>query len=76
MKVLLRKFQAEWPAWTAIAFIALLPFNRSGIPLAVFVIAFPFLWRSPVHGERTKELFKWMLPLFLCFWLPMVCSGA
>ena len=75
MKVLLRKFQAEWPAWTAIAFIALLPFNRSGIPLAIFVIAFPFLWRSPVHGERTKQLFKWMLPLFLCFWLPMVFSS-
>ena len=75
MKVLIRKLQQEWPAWVAIAFIALLPFNRSGLALAVFVIAFPFLWRSPVHGERTRQLFAWMLPLFLCFWVPMVLSS-
>lgn len=75
MKVLIRKFQAEWPAWTAIAFIALLPFNRSEIPLLVFTFAMPFLWRSPVHGERTRRIFFVLLPLFLCFWLPMFFSS-
>lgn len=75
MKVLIRKFQAEWPAWTAIAFIALLPLNRSEIPLLVFVFAMPFLWRSPVHGERTRRVFFTLLPLFLCFWVPMVVSS-
>ncbi len=71
MKVLIRKFQTEWPAWTAIAFIALLPVNRSEIPLLVFAFAMPFLWRSPVHGERTKRVFRMLLPLFLAFWIPM-----
>ena len=75
MKVLIRKFQAEWPAWTAIAFFALLPFNRSEIPLLVFAIAMPFLWRSPVHRERTRRVFFMLLPLFLCFWIPMVLSS-
>ena len=75
MKVLIRKFQAEWPAWTAIAFFALLPFNRSEIPLLVFAIAMPFLWRSTVHGERTRRVFFMLLPLFLCFWIPMVLSS-
>lgn len=75
MKVLIRKFQAEWPAWTAIAFIALLPLNRSEIPLLVFAFAMPFLWRSPVHGERTRRIFFVLLPLFLCFWLPAVISS-
>ena len=25
----------------------------------------PFLWRSPVHGERTRRVFLMLLPLFL-----------
>ncbi len=75
MKVLIRKFQTEWPAWTAIAFIALLPVNRSEIPLLVFAFAMPFLWRSPVHGERTKRVFRMLLPLFLAFWIPMFLSS-
>ncbi len=75
MKVLIRKFQAEWPAWTAIAFIALLPLNRSEIPLLVFAFAMPFLWFSKGHAERTKRVFFLLLPLFLCFWLPMVFSA-
>jgi len=75
MKVLIRKFQAEWPAWTAIAFIAALPINRSEPFLLVFAIAMPFLWRSPVHGERTRRVFFLLLPLFLCFWVPALLSS-
>ena len=37
MKVLIRKLQAEWPAWLAISFIALLPVRRlAEIPLVTF----------------------------------------
>lgn len=76
MKVLLRKLQAEWPAWTAIAFIALLPMRRfSELPMLIFAIAMPFLWRSAVHGARTRQLFLLLLPLFLCYWIPMVISS-
>jgi len=76
MKVLLRKLEAEWPAWTAIAFLLLLPVKRlSEIPLWVFAFAMPFLWRSPVYGERTRAVFRAILPLFLCFWIPMLLSG-
>lgn len=76
MKVLLRKLEAEWPAWTAIAFLVLLPVKRlSEIPLWVFAFAMPFLWRSPVYGPRTRAVFYTILPLFLCFWIPMVLSS-
>jgi len=76
MKVLLRKFQAEWPAWAAIAFVALLPMRRfSELPMLVFAIAMPFLWRSATHGARTRQVFWLLLPLFLCYWIPMVLSS-
>ncbi len=76
MKVLLRKLEAEWPSWSAIAFLLLLPVKRlSEIPLWIFAIAMPFLWRSPVYGERTRQVFRAILPLFLCFWIPMVLSS-
>lgn len=76
MKLLLRKLEAEWPAWTAIVFLLLLPVKRlSDVPLAVFALAMPFLWRSAAYGERTRAVFFAILPLFLCFWLPMVLSA-
>lgn len=76
MKVLIRKLQAEWPAWVAIAFVALLPVRRlSEIPLLVFTFAMPFLWRSATYGQRTREITRWVLPLFLCFWIPMLLSS-
>lgn len=76
MKVLIRKLQLEWPAWVAIAYIALLPVRRlAEIPLMVMAIAMPFLWRSQVHGARTREVTRWVAPLFLCFWIPMILSA-
>lgn len=76
MTILIRKLQAEWPAWLAIAFVALLPVRRwSEAPLLAFAVMMPFLWRSPRHAARTREAAAFILPLFACFWLPMLLSS-
>lgn len=76
MQLLIRKLQLEWPAWLAVSFFALLPVRRlSEIPLLVFAIAMPFLWRSGKHGARTRKMVRFIGPLFLCFWLPMLISS-
>lgn len=76
MKMLARRFQTEWPAWLAISFVALLPLRRSAeIPLAIFAVAFPVLLRSSEHRDTVKSLLPLLLPLFLCFWIPMLLSS-
>jgi len=76
MKIFLRRAQTEWPAWLAVSFIALLPFRRlAEIPLSLFAISLLFLLRSEEHRARIKSLLPLVLPLFLCFWLPMVFSS-
>jgi len=76
MKILIRKFQAEWPAWLAISFVALLPVRRlAEVPLLTFAVAMPFLLHSATHRARTLEVARFVLPLFLCFWLPMLLSS-
>ena len=76
MKIFLRRAQTEWPAWLAVSFIALLPFRRlAEIPLSIFAISLMFLLRSEEHRMRIKTLLPLLLPLFLCFWLPMVFSS-
>jgi O-antigen ligase len=76
MKIFLRRAQTEWPAWLAVSFIALLPFRRlAEIPLSIFAVSLLFLLRSEEHRTRIKSLLPLLLPLFLCFWLPMVFSS-
>ena len=76
MKIFLRRAQTEWPAWLAVSFIALLPFRRlAEIPLSIFAISLLFLLRSEEYRARIKSLLPLVLPLFLCFWLPMVFSS-
>ncbi len=76
MKILLRQAQTEWPAWLAFSFFALLPFHRlAEIPLSVFAISLLFLLRSEVYRKRMMSVLPLLLPLFLCFWLPMVLSS-
>lgn len=76
MKVLIRKLQAEWPAWLAISFIALLPVRRlSEVPLLTFALLMPWLAFSSRHRERTRRIAALVGPLFLCFWIPMVVSS-
>ncbi len=76
MKIILRRAQTEWPAWLAFSFFALLPFRRlAEIPLSIFAISLLFLLRSEVYRARIKTVMPLLLPLFLCFWLPMVLSS-
>lgn len=76
MKLLLSRFRSEWPSWLAVAFIALLPFGRlAEIPLSLFALALPFLLRSAEHRETMRRAVPLVLPLFACFWLPMLASS-
>lgn len=76
MKILMRRAQSEWPAWLAVAYIALLPFHRlAEIPTTVFAISFFFLFRSEFYKDRIKNLLPLLLPLFLCFWIPILLSS-
>jgi len=76
MKILLRRIHTEWPVWLAVLFFALLPFRRlAEIPLSIFAISLLFLLWSDEHKARIKTLLPLLLPIFLCFWIPMVVSS-
>lgn len=76
MKLFLRRLQNEWASWLAVAFIALLPFHRlAEIPLSVFALSLAFLARSAEHRARIRAASAFVLPLFLCYWLPMLLSS-
>jgi O-antigen ligase len=76
MILVLKRLRNEWPAWLLLAFVALLPFGRAPeLPLSVFAIALPFLLRSAAHRERMRRVSAVLIPLFLCYWLPMVLSS-
>lgn len=75
MKLLIRRLQADWASWLAVAFIALLPFGRlAEIPLSAFAISLAFLARSPRQRKRVRAAAAFVVPLFLCYWIPMVVS--
>jgi O-antigen ligase len=76
MRVILRRLGADWPSWLVVSFIALLPFGRwPELPLSIFALSLPFLLRDPGHRRRARRLALVVIPLFLCFWLPMVLSS-
>ena len=76
MRLLLSRLKIEWPAWLVVSFFALLPFRRlAEIPLSLFAISLLFLLRSEDYRRRLRALLPLVLPLFLCFWLPMVFSS-
>lgn len=76
MNLLLRRLQTEWACWLAVAFVALLPFRRlSEIPLSIFALSLAWLARSPEHRARIRAAARFVLPLFLCFWIPMLLSS-
>lgn len=76
MKLFIRRLHAEWPSWTAVLFIALLPFGRlAEIPLSLLALTLPFLWRVDQHRQTLCKASPWVVPLFLCYWLPMVISS-
>ena len=76
MKLLLKRLGEEWPSWLAVSFFALLPFGRlAEIPLSAFALCLPFLARSEEHRHRIRRISVFIVPIFLCFWLPMVISS-
>ena len=76
MKLLLIRFRNEWASWLAVAFIALLPFERlAEIPLSTFAISLAFIARTPDGRRRIRAAATFVLPLFLCFWIPLLVSS-
>ena len=73
MRFFLRRLQSDWAGWLALAFIALLPFRRlSEIPVSIFALSLPFLLRSAANRARIRAAARFVLPLFLCYWFPML----
>jgi O-antigen ligase len=76
MKLLFRKFQAEWASWLAVAFIALLPFGRLvELPLSIFAVSLLVMAKSAENRAQIRSASLFLVPLFLCFWIPMVVSS-
>ena len=76
MSIFIRRLQNEWASWLAVAFIALLPFHRlSEIPLSIFAIALLFLARSATNRKMIRSSAMFILPLFACYWVPIVLSS-
>jgi O-antigen ligase len=76
MNIFIRRLQSDWASWLAVSFIALLPFGRlSEIPLSTFAIALAFLARSAENRALIRSGARFVVPLFLCYWVPMLISG-
>ena len=76
MNLLLKRLQADWPSWLAVSFFALLPFSRfAEIPLSIFALSLPFLARDVENRQRIKQVSTIVIPIFLCFWIPLVISS-
>ena len=76
MLTIVRRIHNEWPSWLLISYFALLPFGRMAeIPLSIFALSLPFLLRDADQRARARRVSAWLIPLFLCFWLPMVLSS-
>ena len=76
MKLLLKRLRDDWPSWLVVSFFALLPFGRlAEIPLSALALCLPFLARSAENRQRIRRVSIIVIPIFLCFWLPMVVSS-
>lgn len=70
------RFQIEWPAWLTAFFVAMLPFRRySEITITLMAVFLPFLLKDPQHRARIKPVALFLVPVFLCFWLPLLISS-
>ena len=75
MNLFIRRLQSDWASWLAVAFIALLPFGRlSELPLSIFALSLAVLARSAANRARIRAAAAFVLPLFLCYWIPMLLS--
>lgn len=77
MSVYIRQLQTEWPSWLAVTFIALLPFTRIyEIPLSAFAISLAFIARTAEGRAKIRAASRFVLPLFLCYWIPLLISSV
>jgi O-antigen ligase len=68
--------RSEWAVWMAVAFFALLPFRRlAEIPVSVFAFSLIFLASRPENRLLIRSASRFILPLFLCYWLPILFSS-
>lgn len=75
MNTLRQSFSTHWPAWLALAFIALLPLRREmEWPLSLFAISLAFIAWNPDRRKDIRLAARFILPLFLCIWIPMLFS--
>ena len=76
MNLFIRRLEHDWASWLALAFIALLPFGRlSEIPLSTFAIALFVLLRTAENRALIRSSSRFVVPLFLCYWVPMLLSS-
>jgi O-antigen ligase len=72
----LRRLQSDWASWLAVAFIALLPFSRLyEIPISIFAVSLAFLARSAENRALIRSASSFVLPVFLCYWIPVFVSS-
>jgi O-antigen ligase len=76
MMFFLRRLQSDWASWLAVAFIALLPFSRLyEIPISIFAVSLAFLARSAENRALIRSAASFVLPVFLCYWIPVFLSS-
>ena len=76
MNLFLRRLQTDWASWLAVLFIALLPFSRlAELPLSIFALSLAWLARCAESRARIRSAARFVLPLFLCFWIPILISS-
>jgi len=65
----------SWPLILAVAFFALLPFRREmEFPLSIFAVSLAFLAANAARRVEIRAASKFLLPLFLVIWIPMMVS--
>jgi O-antigen ligase len=76
MSIFFRRLQNDWASWLAFSFIALLPFGRlAEIPLSAFAIGLLVLVRTAENRALVRSSARFVVPLFLCYWVPMFLSS-
>lgn len=76
MKRLRDGLSACWPVGLALLFFALLPVGRQiEIPLSIFFFSCAFLAARAERRRQIRAAARFIVPLFLCIWIPMLISS-
>ena len=70
------RFAGQWATGLALLFVILLPVGRQiELPVMVFAVSLAFLARNAASRRQIGEAARFILPLFLCIWIPMFLSS-